>query len=225
MSIELDHLFICTRVGAPEVDQLSALGLTEGQPNLHPDQGTACRRFFFRNAYLEFLWVEDEALAQSEPVRPLGLWQRWRYQQTRSSPFGLGLHPAPTANDAAELPFKAWPYRPSWLAPPLQIDVAENSVSTAEPLVFYSSCFARPDAYPSERRQPLEHSLGSKQVTGLRITLPYVSSLSETLLNVERAGIAEFVLSASHLAEVIFDGGEKGRTQDFRPVLPLSFRW
>jgi hypothetical protein len=30
MTIELDHLFICTEVGAPEADQLVAFGLTEG---------------------------------------------------------------------------------------------------------------------------------------------------------------------------------------------------
>jgi Glyoxalase-like domain len=60
MALELDHLFIFTSVGAREVEQLLKFGLTEGEPNTHPGQGTACRRFFFHNAYLEFLWVHDE---------------------------------------------------------------------------------------------------------------------------------------------------------------------
>jgi hypothetical protein len=38
--------------------------LTEGTPNIHPGQGTANRRFFFRNAMLELLWVNDEQFVQ-----------------------------------------------------------------------------------------------------------------------------------------------------------------
>ena len=47
MALELDHLFIFTSVGAREVEQLLKFGLTEGEPNTHAGQGTACRRFFF----------------------------------------------------------------------------------------------------------------------------------------------------------------------------------
>jgi hypothetical protein len=53
MTVEFDHMFICTQLGAPEADRLVAFGLSEGTPNSHPGQGTACRRFFFRNAMLE----------------------------------------------------------------------------------------------------------------------------------------------------------------------------
>jgi hypothetical protein len=89
--LKLDHLFICVSDGAPEVEQLLAFGLNEGQANIHPGQGTACRRFFFRNAYLEFLWLRDVEEAQAEPARALALRQRCRYQQTGYSPFGLGV--------------------------------------------------------------------------------------------------------------------------------------
>jgi len=50
MAIELDHLFICVSIRAPEADRLAAFGLTEGTPNTHPGQGTACRRFFLGKA-------------------------------------------------------------------------------------------------------------------------------------------------------------------------------
>ncbi|AFY78420.1 MAG: hypothetical protein IGR93_19055 [Hydrococcus sp. C42_A2020_068] len=59
MTFELDHLFICTAIGAPEADRLLSFGLTEGTPNIHPGQGTANRRFFFHNVMLELLWVLD----------------------------------------------------------------------------------------------------------------------------------------------------------------------
>jgi Glyoxalase-like domain len=67
----IDHVFICCSVGAAaEADALVRLGLHEGTPNTHPGQGTACRRFFFENAYLELFWVADKREAQADEVLP-----------------------------------------------------------------------------------------------------------------------------------------------------------
>ena len=66
MSTEIDHVFICCSVGGHETEVLTRLGLKEGSPNTHTGQGTACRRFFFSNAYLELLWVSDPIQAQAE---------------------------------------------------------------------------------------------------------------------------------------------------------------
>ncbi len=73
MSFELDHCFIWTEVGAPEADLLIEFGLTEGQSNMHPGQGTANRRFFFENVMLELLWVHNKTEAQSNRVLPVGV--------------------------------------------------------------------------------------------------------------------------------------------------------
>jgi hypothetical protein len=35
MTTELDHMFICTKVGAPEANQLAALSLAKGRFNAH----------------------------------------------------------------------------------------------------------------------------------------------------------------------------------------------
>ncbi len=71
--VALDHVFVCTAVAAPEADRLVAFGLTEGTASSHPGQGTANRRFFFRNAVLELLWVHDEHEARSPVVAPPAL--------------------------------------------------------------------------------------------------------------------------------------------------------
>ena len=68
MPFELDHLFIFAVVGGPEADRLVSLGLTEGSGNVHPGQGTANRRFFFRNTMLELLWVADEREVRGEAI-------------------------------------------------------------------------------------------------------------------------------------------------------------
>ena len=86
MPTELDHIFMCASHNADEADRLTAIGLTEGAANSHPGQGTACRRFFFRNAYLELLWVRDSAEAQSDLVQRICLWERWKDRSDGACP-------------------------------------------------------------------------------------------------------------------------------------------
>jgi hypothetical protein len=226
MALELDHLFIFTSVAAPEVELLLRFGLTEGEPNTHPGQGTACRRFFFHNAYLEFLWVHNEQEATTPWVTQLGFVQRSRYQMTGASPFGLIFRPpSPTRGEPAEVPFETWELHPPYLPEPLKFDVAVNSTKTTEPLLFHISFGRRSDDYPAQRRQPLNHDAGFKEITALRITLPGSQSFSQALQATERVGLASFGSGPSHLAEVTFDAHRQGRLKDFRPELPLLFRW
>lgn len=222
--MELDHLFICTSVGAPEVERLTAVGLTEGQSNLHPGQGTACRRLFFHNAYLELLWVHNEEEARGEAVKPLRLWERWRYRQTGYSPFGLCLRPSGRGDEAGELPFETWAYRPHYLPDPLRIDVAEHPGHPAEPLLFHTSFAVRPDKYPPERRQPLEHPTGFREITQVNISLPE-QTVSKAMKVIEEEGLVRVSPGREQLLEVTFDRAGQGKAADFRPNLPLVFRW
>ena len=84
MTVELDHVFVCTAPGAREADVLLRLGLLEGPANQHSGQGTANRRFAFRNAMLEFLWVRDETDVQAEQTRRTLLWERWCCEVARA---------------------------------------------------------------------------------------------------------------------------------------------
>jgi hypothetical protein len=72
--IELDHVFVMCAAGAPEAEALVRLGLTEGSSNVHPGQGTRCRRFFLRDQYLE---LRCTRLAPRDPVEPPGCSQRF----------------------------------------------------------------------------------------------------------------------------------------------------
>src|SRR4051794_24412182 len=109
MPLELDHLFLFASVEAPEADRLMSLGLTEGSGNVHPGQGTANRRFFFRNAMLELLWVSDEREVRSEPIAPTRLWERSQSHRTGASPFGICLRSTDGTTPAP--PFETWSYR------------------------------------------------------------------------------------------------------------------
>ena len=118
-AIELDHVFICVDRGAPEAERLIEFGLCEGAPNVHPGQGTANRRFFFQNAMLELLWVEDLQEAQSSRTAPTLLWERWSGRQSGACPFGIIARPANTGTTT--VPFPSREYQPEWLAPDLKI--------------------------------------------------------------------------------------------------------
>ena len=219
---ELDHLFVWADVGAPEAERLMAFGLTEGAPNTHPGQGTACRRFFFGNAYLELVWVHNPAEAQSERVAPTRIWPRWAGRRTSTSPFGLGLRP--TQPGASGVPFPAWEYRPSYLPAPLAIHVGRD-VPLSEPFWFHLGFGRRPDDPGRPTRQPLDHAAGLREVTGVRLAGPGLDRPSAVGRAVAGLGVATLGDAPEHLAEVTFDGGGQGRVADFRPVLPLVFRW
>jgi hypothetical protein len=103
----VDHVFICTAPRGPAAELLRQAGLTEGTPNRYPGQGTACRRFFFSNAMLELLWLEDAEEARSEQTRAMKLWERLAAGKT-ASPFGIILRPAPGSEPAS--PWRSWNY-------------------------------------------------------------------------------------------------------------------
>ena len=226
MTLELDHMFICTQLGAPEADLLVAFGLTEGTPNSHPGQGTACRRFFFRNVMLELAWVRDEGEVRSPLVAPTRLWERWRYRSTGYSPFGICLRPS-TQHAAPQpvLPFATWAYCPPYLPPGLHIDVASET-SHDEPWLFATPFGGRPEAkVPAKHRQLLVHPRGFDEITRLHITLPRGRPMSRALRALHRAGVVSFDAGEDHLAEIEFDRASRGQCADFQPDLPLHFRW
>jgi hypothetical protein len=224
MPVELDHLFICTSAGAPEGARLIEFGFSEGAPNEHPGQGTANRRFFFQNSFLELLWVADPAEAQAAgPARRLRLWERWSQRTPGASPFGVCTRPT---DGAIEIPFPTWEYRPDYLPDPLAIHVGENSEQTAEPLLFHIAFGRRSDPGPQSRQQPREHATGCQAITRVQLSGPHARAPSETLRTLgDQCPWFSVVLSDEHLMELGFDGERLGKSTDFRPALALVCHW
>jgi hypothetical protein len=223
MSIELDHVFICTAAGAPEAERLIEFGLTEGSPNRHPGQGTANRRFFFQNAFLELVWVEDPAEAQSELVCRTGLWERWSRRRGGASPFGVGFRPG--SEDGKPIPFPTWEYRPPYLPEPLAIHMAANSDVATEPLLFYLAFGRRPNPDDPARRQPRDHAAGLRTITGVRVRVAHGGAGPEFRAAEESCPGLQFIPANEDRMEVSFDGQTRGELIDFRPILPLILRW
>jgi hypothetical protein len=222
-AVEVDHVFVSASVGAPEAQRLIDLGLVEGSANRHPGQGTVNRRFFFANAMLELIWVEDEAEARSEaePARRLHLWERWSGRDGAACPFGVCLRPSEGRADVA--PFPAWDYRPAYW--PVGYPVANNSTVDAEPLVFYIHAHRRIDTAPADQRQPYQHALPIRELTSVRMFAPGATTPSAAMLAVLESGAFSFQPATRPRLELGFDGERQGQRADLRPELPLVLLW
>ena len=216
MAIELDHIFVCTSPGAPEADRLLQFGLREGLSNRHEGQGTANRRFSFKNAMLELIWVSDEKEARVDRTRRTLLWERWSGRESLASPFGICLRPGGAQTDQTSFP--GWDYRPSYLPSPLAMHVGEAGLD--EPMWVYLDFLTR-----SEREGHfVEHPAGIREITSLVLTSP-VSLRSHAAQVVVDAKVLSTKPGTKHLLEIEFDHSRRQRVEDFRPQLPLIFKF
>jgi hypothetical protein len=222
MTVEFDHLFICTDIGAPAADRLLSLGLVEGTSNPHPGQGTTNRRFFFHNAMLEFVWVQDAAEAQSAVISRTRLWERWDGRD-RICPFGICLRVETGSDDA--IPFSTWDYHPPYLPETLSIAVGTNSEVLTEPMLFQNPFSKRPDQLPIDKAQPLNHPANLREITRVEIVSPATITPSTELQAVLNTHIVKLRSGTEYCIELGFDGEVQGQQADFRPGLPLILSW
>jgi hypothetical protein len=145
MTLALDHAVVCTAVGAWEAEALTTAGFTEGSGNVHPGQGTACRRCCCEDAYLALLSVHDEAAARAAATAPTRLWARWRGRgEGHPCPFGVGRR----ATADAAVPVPRWPDRPRYLLPGAAMPVATNGDALHEAMLVVLPPRPRPTRKP-----------------------------------------------------------------------------
>lgn len=203
--MQIDHIFIRATVGAPEAEALRAFGLTEGSGNVHPGQGTANRRFFFANAFLELLWIADETEVSSPLTAPTRLHQRLA-AGSDASPFGICFRGADV------VPFPVFDYQPGYLPSGMRITIASDA-PLSEPMWFH---LAGSKGLPPAP----DHAAALKRITAIRCTQASVAALSSTA----RASGISFTEGKDHLLEISFDDEARGIVHDFRPALPLIFK-
>ena len=226
--MELDHIFIFTQEPEHIASALQQLGLTEGTPNVHPGQGTACRRFFFHNAYLELVWVANENEVKSPGIAKTKLWERSQYQLTKYCPFGLCFRAKENVKDSVFLLFEdGWRYYSPFLPKGQFANIASNYHFPAEPMLFEMPFFGiAPKDYASEKQQPLSHEKGFKEITKVTLTLPTTTNnLSMAMQKVLHDGMVNVLEGEDYAACLEFDGGKMGETQDFYQLIPLTLRW
>lgn len=215
--MEIDHLFLRAQSGAPEAALLQQLGLTEGSANQHAGQGTANRRFFFENAFIELLWIADASEVQSAVTAPTQLARRLNLADQQASPFGICLRPSAGERTA---PFPSWPYQPAYLPADMQVEIASDA-SVSEPMWFFLAQAVAPAQATAARRQPLQHALGVRSLSAISITVTSTEDWSSAAQAASASTGITLLRGSTPLMELTFDQGRQGRSFDLRPALPL----
>lgn len=224
---ELDHIFVMTALDAPAADLLVDLGLREGPGNVHPGQGTANRRFFFAQNFLELLWVHDEAEVRSGVIAPTLLWARWQSQTSGYSPFGLCVRAAQQSPQDGEEPTlpDTWAYKPPYLPPTLQIDVVNNESIPQEPMLFQTPFRKQASQSGAERVDTMAHASEVKNITKVILHAPVADQHSPAMRKLLATDwLHEESAKAFHLT-LELSGGQQQREKNFAPDLPLTIQW
>jgi hypothetical protein len=212
---ELDHIFLAVSKGGPEVEQLLAAGFLEGASNTHPGQGTACRRIFFENGYLELVWLEDFDAAASPLVAPTGLAARVGGQPGAS---GLGICLRLQHGALNDLPLRTWPYQAPYLPPGVAIPMAANSSLHHEPLLFFLP------GNPQQRAFH-RHANESRKITEVSVTLNADQGRSAELKWLAESGCLRTVAGRRESVMVVLDHGVQGGVLAVQTRTPLVVKW
>lgn len=203
----IDHIFIFTDDKGKVAEELVDFGLSEGSNRIHVGQGTANRKFYFENFFLEILWVHNVQELTSDKTKPMGLWERAEYQTTLASPFGLCL----VHTEDTDSVFKnALKYQPAYFPPGMEIDILKNEDQTDLPWTFRLP-FRGQEKHDQE---PTVHKNGIARLT--RAVFEYkTTSGNEFLEKFKNQSTIQFMESSRNWLHLIFDHGNQGKRQDF----------
>lgn len=206
----IDHIFIFVP-SKQDADQLVDFGITEGSGNIHKGIGTANRRFFFDNFYLEILWVENEAEAKS--VDEIGIWERSQFANTGYSRFGLCLK---NTEDTDQIFSNAIKWEPLFLT---QGECVEIITSEKMPWIFRFP----PNRRKNQSNEPKVHKLGIKELS--KAIFHFHDNQVDHLLDlISENSIIEFKKSTTNSLILEFDNGKQGILKKFDNLnLVLSY--
>jgi hypothetical protein len=208
--MSIDHIFIFTDNNGKGADELVNFGLTEGSNRVHVGQGTANRKFYFDNFFLEILWVHDVNEITSDKTKSMGLWQRAAYKTNYFSPFGLCI----VNTDNSETIFKnAFKYQPDYFPQGMEIDIIKNEDQSDLPWTFRLP-FKGENKHENE---PKTHKNGISVLTNAIFEYKLVSDKT-FLENFKHQNQTQFIESSRHWLNLIFDNGKQGKKQEFEKL-------
>ncbi|MEL7146302.1 MAG: hypothetical protein AAFO69_08035 [Bacteroidota bacterium] len=211
--MEVDHIFIFSRLFGDEADELAQFGLIEGSSRVHPGQGTTNRKFYFSNFFLEILWVHDKEEIRSPGTVVTNLWKRSGFADNGFSPYGLCL----VNNETTQNVFaKSSEYQPEYFPEGMVIDFIDEESQPSLPWLFRLP-FKGPKKPTTE---PTNHPIGIKKLTKAVFNIPGKSSLTELLSH----GQVDFVKGEYPMLTLQFDHGQAEKHHRFQS-LPLEISW
>jgi len=198
--MNIDHIYIFSNKGT-EINDLIEFGLTEGSGRIHQGIGTANRRIFFENFYLEILWIENEKEAKN--IEKISIWERGNYKQSNYSRFGLCLENTCDTDNIFQNSIK---WQPDFLPIGEQVEIITNEKM---PWIF---------KFPKNRKkkidEPKEHKVGIKQLTKAIFNLKNIE-FEKKLKVIQTNSIIEFNQTSEDLLILEFDNCQRGKSKHF----------
>jgi len=201
--MKVDHIFIFSNKGK-ETDELIEFGLTEGSGRMHKGIGTANRRIFFDNFYLEIIWVENEQEAKS--VSNFGIWERSNYNNNQYSRFGLCLT---NTKETDSIFYDSIKWEPDFLPQGEFINILTNE---SMPWIFRIS--ANRD---NKIGEPNTHKNGIRKLTMLTFHLQQID-FKRNISKIERKSCVKFEKSSKNYITLEFDHGKQGKIKQFNSL-------
>ena len=214
--MNIDHIFIFTDDKGKIADELVTFGLTEGSNRIHVGQGTANRKFYFENFFLEILWVHDKVEIESEIIKSTGLCERAHFNSNDFSPFGLCI-----VNDVstAQLFKDANSYQPNYFPKGMPIAILKNERNPSLPWTFQLP-FKGQKKYENE---PTIHKNGISVLT--KASFEYKNNSTSNFLDHFRNNNSiEFNFTKRNWLTITFDEAKQGKKQDF-DLLKLTIKY
>ncbi len=210
--MNVDHIFIFSNKGR-EADELVKFGLIEGSGRVHSGLGTANRRFFFEDFYLEILWVENESEAKSECTSPLKIWERSNFNSNDYSRYGLCFE---NRINSDQLFVNALKFRPEYYPQGKYLEVFTHENDPHLPWVFRLPIIA---GEKKNLNEPTYHnSHGIKKLTNVIFELKATELKDEIVANIQNNSAVEFRTARENLLILKFDNGQQEKYKKFEKL-------
>jgi hypothetical protein len=213
--MEIDHIFIFSKNKGKEANEFIEFGFTEGSSRIHIGQGTANRKFYFENFFIEILWVENESEIISELILPTKLWERSNFQNNKYSPFGLCL----VNTEETEILFeKSIKYQPEYFPKGLEIEILNDEKNPKLPWTFRLP-------FKGEKKktdEPISHKNEINMLTKTEFKIPFTENeftmffKNEPNIKFDNCNEINLILT--------FDKNRNGKEMKFKS-LPLTIRY
>jgi hypothetical protein len=232
-AVEVDHVYLATRPGAPEAAALRAAGLrVADRPTHHTGNGTSSVIVVFENLYLELLYPDAAVGDSASTPEDRAYWRRvFGWRESGASPVGVGLRRLAGAPDSLPFPTERMPPQP-WMRPDMEMRLVTTPADSAAPGVFVVPRDMALTAWVDRRAQRdtafaalLRHPLGVRRVTGVRVVVTREQGIPPNVRLLRDAGVLRVERGAEPLLELTLDGGGRGMAKDLRPELPLTIRF
>lgn len=237
-NLQVDHVNLWVADPTAGKQKLEALGFTaipDSLSTVHQGQGTTGRYFYFLNAYLELIFInnQEEFVQNAQKNNQLDFMERANHLENGFAPFSVSLQMKDY--DQTKIPFETIAYGQDWMGEEHRIYVAKNAkIKKEEPSIFViypSIAYDIFDTKADLSKIPEEYALwrsfyyhknGAEKISKIKIHTHPWDDQSATIKALQQMELVELVAGENYLMELYFDNQRQGKSYDLRPELPLK---